>query len=226
MTNSRGGSSDRHLDTAAHEAPPDVGDAQPGEGKPRSQVRRLILASASPRRASLLRQAGYRFEVIPPTHDEPDPQRLTLTPPQLAEALSFFKAASVSARVGAGTILAADTIVVCGGDVFGKPRDAEHARRILASLAGKVQDVITGVTLLDAETHRRLIRHELTRVTMRPMSPEQLDAYVAAGDWKGKAGAYGIQDTGDAFVASYEGSFSNVVGLPLELVDQMLREFT
>jgi len=139
--------------------------------------------------------------------------------------MSFYKAAAVADSVGHGTILAADTVVAREGRVFGKPRDAEHARQMLSQLAGTMQEVITGVTLLDAATGRRLIRHDVTRVTMRSMTAAQLETYIASGDWRGKAGAYGIQDSGDVFIASYEGSFSNVVGLPLELLERMLREF-
>lgn len=189
-----------------------------------SQPARLILASSSPRRALLLREGGYRFEVIPPAHDEPLLERFTLSPPQRAEALSFYKAASVADTTAEGVIIGADTIVACGGHVFGKPADAEDARRILTALADCPQDVITGVTLIDAATQRRLIRHDLTRVVMRRLAAAELEAYIASGAWVGKAGAYGIQDVADDFVATIEGSVSNVVGLPLELLSEMLAD--
>lgn len=185
---------------------------------------RLVLASSSPRRTQLLREAGYRFEIIPPNYDEPAYDRATLSPPQRAEALSFFKAASVTAVVGSGLILGADTLVARDGHVFGKPHDATDARRILSHLLGVQQDVITAVTLIDTDTGERLIRHDVTRVTMRAISDAELEDYIASGDWYGKAGAYGIQDVGDDFVERIDGSFSNVVGLPLELVADMLAE--
>jgi septum formation protein len=188
------------------------------------QPARLILASSSPRRAQLLREAGYRFEINPPDHDEPLLDRITLSPPQHAEALSFYKAASVAGSVSEGVIIGADTIVSCAGQIYGKPADADDARRILTALAGRLQDVITGVTLIDAATQRRLIRHDLTRIVMRRLTDAELGAYIDSGAWVGKAGAYGIQDVADEFVATIEGSFSNVVGLPLELLSEMLAE--
>lgn len=187
-------------------------------------TRTIILASASPRRAALLREAGYAIEVVPSPFHEPDIESLGLSPPALAEALSFFKARSVAERRSAGLVLGADTVVAYDGRVFGKPIDAADARRILSTLAGTTHEVITGVTLIDAATQKRLIRHDTTRVTMRPMSAAALEAYIASGAWQGKAGAYGIQDHGDAFVKRIEGSFSNVVGLPMELVAAMLEE--
>ncbi len=186
---------------------------------------RLILASASPRRAELLREEGYSFEVRVPPFEEPDTPASHGSPPQHAEASSYFKARSVAGTAGDGIVLAADTIVAYRGRVFGKPADDDDARRILGTLAGTTHEVITGVTLFDVVTGRRLIRHDVTRVTMRSMPPEAMDRYIADGAWRGKAGAYGIQDHGDAFVERIDGSFSNVVGLPLELLGGMLDAF-
>jgi septum formation protein len=185
----------------------------------------LILASASPRRAELLRQNGYTFDVYPPPFTEPDTHGLGSPPYQHVEASSYFKARSVAQAVREGVVLAADTIVALGGRIFGKPSDANDARSILLVLTGTTHEVITGVTLLDAASGRRLIRHDVTRVTMRPMPPSAMDAYIASKAWEGKAGAYGIQDHGDAFVERIDGSFSNVVGLPMELLARMLDEF-
>lgn len=186
---------------------------------------RLILASASPRRAELLQQNGYAFTVYVPPYAEPDPERLRLSPDQHAEASSYFKARGVAQAVREGLVLAADTVVAYKDHLFGKPADADEARSILLVLAGTTHEVITGVTLLDAASGRRLIRHDVTRVTMRPMPPAAMDSYIASRAWEGKAGAYGIQDHGDAFVERIEGSFSNVVGLPMELLARMLEEF-
>jgi len=186
---------------------------------------RLILASASPRRAELLRQSGYTFEVRVPPYAEPDPQSRRLSPYEHAQASSYFKARSVAAGLREGLVVAADTIVAYAGRIFGKPADADDARSILLVLAGTTHEVITGVTLLDAASGRRVIRHDVTRVTMRAMPPAALERYIAGGAWQGKAGAYGIQDRGDVFVERIEGSFSNVVGLPMELLTRMLEEF-
>lgn len=184
----------------------------------------LILASASPRRAQLLREAGYEFTVRPSPYEEPA-EGLNQPPAQHAESLSYFKARSVADELSAGIVLGADTVVAYGGHIFGKPADADDAKRILGTLAGTTHEVITGVTLIDAAGERRLIKHEITRVRMRPMSLAALDAYIATKAWQGKAGAYGIQDHDDAFVECMDGSFSNVVGLPMELLGCMLVDF-
>lgn len=183
---------------------------------------RLILASASPRRAELLRNHGYEFEVRPPPHPEPDTHGTRLSPREHAEAASHFKARSVAGVLREDAlVLGADTVVACEGRIFGKPADRRDACRILGALTGTTHEVITGVTLLDTRRRTRLIRHDVTRVTMRRMSPAEMEAYMSSGDWEGKAGAYGIQDHGDAFVECIEGSFTNVVGLPLELLSRM-----
>lgn len=186
---------------------------------------RLILASASPRRAQLLRENGYSFEVIEPPLEEPARLSEGLGPIELAEALSFFKAKSVAERLRDGLVLGADTIATLDGEIFGKPRDREDARRILRTICGTRHDVITGVALIDAATKRRSMRHDVTAVFMRYLSEGELTDYLDSNEWQGKAGAYGIQDHGDAFVERIEGSFTNVVGLPMELLARMLRDF-
>ncbi len=183
----------------------------------------LILASSSPRRSQLLTEAGYRFRVIEPPISEPETMGADVPAVQQAEALSYFKARSIAPLIESEAILAADTIVSCDGQVFGKPIDRRDAHRILAALAGKPQEVITGVTLLSAKSGRRMIAHDVTTVWMRQLSEETLDRYLDSGEWTGKAGAYGIQDRADAFVERIEGSFTNVVGLPMELVASMLQ---
>lgn len=193
---------------------------RPGRANPK-----LILASASPRRAELLRQGGYAFEAVTPPLAEPDPFSMALPPELQAEASSFFKASAVSQTRHQGVVLGADTVVALGCQVFGKPRDADDACRILSTLAGTEHEVITGVTILDAHTRRRRIAHDVTRIRMRRLTDQQLRRYVDGGEWEGKAGAYGIQDRRDPFVERVEGSFTNVVGLPMELLANLLVEF-
>lgn len=185
----------------------------------------LILASASPRRAQLMRQAGYTFKIITPPLSEPDEMGSDVPAEAQAEAWSYFKARSVGKTVESGWIIGADTIVALGGHVYGKPADVDDARRILKTLAGTRHRVITGLTLLDAHTGNRLISHDITTVTMRPLSGEALDQYLAGEGWVGKAGAYGIQDKGDAFIERLDGSFTNVVGLPMELLSSLLQRW-
>lgn len=186
---------------------------------------KLILASKSPRRAQLLRQAGYEFSVVEAPVAEPSVEQAHLPPAMQAEALSYFKAKAAATVCGDGVILAADTVVALGDRVFGKPEDADDARRILGALAGTTHHVITGVTVFEPATGRRKITHDATCVRMRELTDSQLSQYIAGGNWQGKAGAYGIQDRDDPFVERLQGSFSNVVGLPLELVGKLLAQF-
>lgn len=185
----------------------------------------LILASQSPRRATLLREAGIAFEVIPPREDEPGMEDWRFTPAEFAQSASYFKARCVGTKHPDRLVLGADTVVALGGRMFGKPADRDDARRILSTLAGTTHEVITGVTLIHPARSRRLIQHEVTRITMRSLSDAELEGYLDSGEWEGKAGAYGIQDRADAFVERTDGSFSNVVGLPVELVGRMLEQF-
>jgi septum formation protein len=185
---------------------------------------RLILASTSPRRISLMRQHGYTFEVLAPPDNEPSLPAESTSPQEYAEAVSLFKARSV-ATIAKGWILAGDTVVALGARIFGKPADRGDARRILQTLQATTQLVITGVTLLDTTTSNHLVRSESTSVVMKPMSNAVIESYLDTNAWVGKAGAYGIQDEGDGFIERIEGSFTNVVGLPMDLVASLLSEW-
>ena len=191
--------------------------SQPIQPKP------LLLASASPRRAELLRGAGYQFDVIPPLLEEPDNVRPHVAPGPYAESLAYFKASSVAEQHPGKTILAADTIAFLDGLIIGKPTDRRDARRILKLLSGTTHEVISGLALLGLGGSRRFLEHEASRIRVRPLTDEAIEAYLDTGAWRGKAGAYGIQDHGDAFVTEVRGSFTNVVGLPMELLARMFR---
>lgn len=186
---------------------------------------RIVLASQSPRRSQLLREAGIVFEVVSPAYEEPDPSAWASDPISYVEMVSLEKARSVAARFNDRIILGADTTVAVGGHMFGKPADEADARRILSSLAGTTHQVITGVAIVQPETGAQSVRHAITSCRMRPMTKRELDDYISGRGWEGKAGAYGIQDEGDEFVTLVEGSFSNVVGLPVDLVIEMLAAF-
>lgn len=173
-----------------------------------------------------MREHGFCFEVATPPLEEPDRLGVDLSPPQRVEAISHFKARSVAAHFGDAVILAGDTLAALGGRVFGKPVDRDGARAILTALSGTTHQVVTGVTLLSARSGERLIRHDTTAVTMKRLTDAEMEAYLDTGAWKGKAGAYGIQDRGDAFIDRLAGSFTNVVGFPMELVTQMLAEWS
>lgn len=186
------------------------------------QLRRskLILASASPRRRQLLAQWGYTFEVVPPEVDEAvDP---ALEPALQAEALAVRKAEAVAAKVGDAVILGADTLVACEGRVIGKPADEAEAREFLRLLTAHRHAVITGVCVLDTARGTRQVAHQTTWVRMAPMTEAELDRYIASCGWHDKAGAYAIQAGGDRFIQSIEGSETNVIGLPEELIRRLV----
>ena len=195
----------------------------------------LILASSSPRRRELLHQAGYRFKVRPPGPIEDSSICRAPNAVAYVESLAYLKAMSAIETHGIrkGLVLGADTAVELGGRIIGKPRDEDEARQILSALAGSVHRVLTGLALVDpgagrsrrAGTRRgeRWLAHDATAVHMGPMSADEIHAYVASGEAMGKAGAYALQETGDRFVERIEGSFTNVVGLPMELLERMLK---
>ncbi|MBM4046159.1 MAG: septum formation inhibitor Maf [Planctomycetes bacterium] len=184
-------------------------------------MRRLVLASASPRRRQLLAQLGCPFDVAVPEADEQ--LDASVSPRELAQRLARLKAESVAKTFPDALILGADTLVATGGELIGKPADRQDAVRILSRLSGTRHRVITGICILDAASGQTWQDAEETWVTMRPMSRAEIEAYVDSGEAMGKAGAYAIQETGDRYVEKVEGSFSNVVGLPLELLARMLK---
>jgi septum formation protein len=178
----------------------------------------LVLASASPRRAELLAAAGFRFVVRPADVDES-------TRPEEAPAEYVLRVAVEKLdAVGAAddeAVLAADTTVVLDGVIFGKPEDEADARRMLTALAGRTHEVLTGVAV--GWRGRRESAVVRTAVTFVPLGPQEIAEYVASGEPFGKAGGYAIQGRAARFVESIEGSWSNVVGLPVATVHQLLR---
>lgn len=203
--------------------------------QPRNRITpRLILASASPRRRQLLAEAGLRFEIEPADIDEEAAGR-GVSLDRLAETLAAAKAQAVAKRhTGlAVIILAADTIVIsASGHLLGKPADRADARRILQALSGTVHHVITGYSCVRCDEGNRnaITGQQRSEVRMRPLSSDEIEAYLETGQWEGKAGAYGIQDTpgqrigeGDPFIQSISGELTNVVGLPMPQVRSALQ---
>ena len=185
----------------------------------------LILASGSPRRRQLLACLGLPFRVVVPDLDENASSNADLTPEEMAEALARAKALSVAQREGGGLVLAADTLVVDGDTVLGKPRDAAEAASMLRRLRDREHRVITGVAVVDATRFTAsLVGHVTTAVRMRPYSEEEIAAYITRGEPFDKAGAYAIQDQTFHPVASYDGCYCNVVGLPLRAVTRLLQK--
>jgi septum formation protein len=183
----------------------------------------LILASASPRRRELLTQAGYRFQVEASSVAES--RRPGEDAIRFVTRLAREKAEEVFARhqssAEAVTVLGADTVVVCDGEVMGKPVDASEAERMLLLLSGRTHQVVTGVAVVWASGSAE-VAAELTQVTMRTISPEEVSDYVAGGEPMDKAGAYAIQGYAGRWIPRISGCYFNVVGLPLALVASLL----
>lgn len=209
----------------------------------------IILASNSPRRRELLREAGYHFVVMPPDEDVECGVCSSSGPAGLVVELAYRKAVAVGKQLldsplpdvpdSKSFILAADTVAECDGFILGKPRDEDDARAMLTKLSGREHRVLTGVCLIalpfegemaersdqvgTIDPHSPLLRVAVTKLRMDLLTDQQLTTYLARGQWEGKAGAFGYQDGLD-WVHIIEGSESNVVGLPMELLAEMLRE--
>jgi septum formation protein len=183
----------------------------------------LILASASPRRRELLAQAGYRFEVQPSSI--PESRRPGEDAIRFATRLAREKAEEVFARHQPSAapimVLGADTVVVCDEEVMGKPTDAADAARMLLLLSGRTHQVVTGVAVVWASGSAE-VAAEMTHVTMRTLSPQEVAGYVAGGEPIDKAGAYAIQGYAGRWIPRIHGCYFNVVGLPLALVTSLL----
>jgi septum formation protein len=199
----------------------------PSPNSPAPSGPEIILASASPRRADLLRQIGLPFSIQPSSLDEDGPSVLAPgeTPEERASCLALAKAWEVVARLTRGLVVGADTMVVCGQDILGKPRDDGEAGAFLLRLAGRTHRVVTGVAVVDAESKRAEVAAQVTTVRMRPFGPTEVAAYVATGEPRDKAGAYAIQGHGSLLVESIEGDYFTVVGLPLTTLAGLLRRF-
>ena len=181
----------------------------------------LVLASRSPRRRELLQAAGILFRIVPPSREDTGIAQ-TGRYADLVRRVALAKAREVSARER-GLVLGADTIVVCEGEVMGKPAKADEAKRMLRKLSGRWHRVYTGVALVQG--NRTLVDYERTEVAFRILSKQQIDWYVATGEPMGKAGSYAIQGEGAALVRAIRGCYTNVIGLPLPKALGMLADF-
>ena len=176
-------------------------------------TRPLILASGSPRRKELLAQLGVPFRVV--ISEAPETIDLDLTPEAQAIALAARKAEAVAAVHPGAIVLAADTLVVLDGDLLGKPVEDVDAARILRRLSGREHEVVTGVILLDVERGQSWQSAVTSRVGFRELSEDEISVYVATGEPRDKAGAYAVQGRGGDLIATLDGCYTNVVGLPL-----------
>ena len=180
-------------------------------------MKKLILASASPRRREILSHIGLDFDVVVTDTDEKSD--LPKNAGELVVELAKRKAAACTAD---GIIIACDTVVCLDGEVLTKPDDADEAARMLRALSGKIHLVYSGLCVTDGE--KTICLHTVTKVKMRELSDDEILSYIATGEPLDKAGAYGIQDLGGIFVEKIDGDYYNVVGLPLESLCRILKE--
>jgi len=186
-------------------------------------MKEVILASASPRRKELLEKLGLKFRVEPGNYQEDISEGAE--PHELAQKISLAKARAVAARHRNAIVIAADTFIVLGGRIMGKPHTEEEAREMLKAISGRPHSVITGFSIIDTDKNKTLSRAVETRVDIRRLTPAEIDAYVKTKEPLDKAGAYAIQGLGAVFVERIEGDCSNVIGLPLSALAGALKEF-
>lgn len=186
-------------------------------------MKKIVLASASPRRKELLAKLGLKFKVDPGDYEE----ELTpgLEPHQLAKKLSLEKARAIAPKYQNAVIIAADTFGVLEDSILGKPHNEREAGEMLAAMSGKMHLVITGFTILDTETGKTLTRSVETKVYFKQLTPEEIETYVKSGEPLDKAGAYAIQGLGAVLVERLDGDSYNVIGLPLAALAESLKEF-
>lgn len=184
----------------------------------------LILASSSPRRHLLLEGAGYRFVIDKPDEAAECGICSRETPPELVARLALQKAADVAKRIEHGMVLGADTVAECMGQILGKPADREHAESMIRLLSGRPHSVYTGVCLWSRPRNQMVIDVVRTTLRMRDLGEDELVAHLDSGKWEGKAGAFGFQD-GNDWLEIESGSGSNVVGLPIERLGELLKDF-
>lgn len=186
---------------------------------------RLILASASPARRELLEKAGLAFDVKPAHIDEPTGEGFQ-DPRSYVHTVAWLKAAAVALQIAEGLVLAADTVGWLDGQIIGKPADEADARRILTTLGGRVHELWSGVVLWRRPDDVQTCWQEVTQVFFKKLTPAEMDAYLSTRTWQGCSGAYAIQEKDDPYIRVVEGSWSNVVGLPMETLQGVLARET
>ena len=184
----------------------------------------VILASASPRRRQLMSEAGYEFTIVLPEVDESAFSVENADPVEYAKRLALAKAKSAARKHPDSFVIGADTIVDFRGRIIGKAADAKEAEQITGKLFSAPHKVITGIAIVRLSDGTELVQSDSTTVYPRKMTPGQIAEHVKGGSWRDKAGAYAIQETGDEFVEKIEGSLTNVMGLPMELLESLLAQ--
>jgi len=189
-----------------------------------SDIQPVILASASPRRADLLRQIGMEFHIRPSNVEEPPPAEMEMGPVQIAEHLALLKAENVAANQDRGLVIGSDTVVWNTETILGKPADRREAFSMLSALSKKRHTVTTGVALIYKPNRTTLVFHTSTRVFFRDLSKSEISDYIDTGEPMDKAGGYGIQGIGALLVDHIDGDYFNVVGFPLTAFYQALEK--
>jgi len=184
----------------------------------------IILASASLRRRLLLAKAGYKFKVVVPCIDESAFSQESLDCSEFAQKLALAKAKSVAAKFPDCLVIGADTVVDFNGRIIGKPADAEDAERIIRKLFSAPHKVITAVAIVELAGGIELVESDTTTVYPKKLTDRQIADHIKSRSWKDKAGAYAIKENGDDFIEKIAGSLTNVMGLPMELLQQMLEK--
>ena len=184
--------------------------------------KKIILASASPRRKEIMQNLGLKFDVITSSAEEKISGNLP--PHMIVQELAMIKGTDVAAKTEDSLVISADTIVWQNGKMLGKPRDGQNAKEMLEMLSGNVHEVYTGVCVTDSGSGKSVSDYEITKVYFRKLSDNEIGRYVATGEPLDKAGAYGIQGKACLFVEKIEGDYLNVVGLPAGVLAKILRE--
>ena len=182
----------------------------------------IILASASPRRRQLLSEAGYEFTVVEPDVDESAFPIEGVPAREYAERLALAKAKSVAPMYPECLVIGADTVADFAGEIIGKPADANDAERITKKLFSTPHKVITGIAIVRVRDNTEVVESDSTTVYPKPLTAGQIAKHIKGGTWLDKAGAYAIQETGDEFIDRIKGSLTNVMGLPMELLESLL----
>lgn len=188
-------------------------------------MKKIILASTSPRRKDILHQIGLDFDIIPSSYEED--MSLSKTPEDLVQYLAEQKGKVVAQQQNttAAVIISSDTIVAIDGNILGKPQSREEAKNMLRLISNRTHDVYSGVCVIDTETNDQTVFYSSAKITMRELSEEEIEAYIETGEPMDKAGAYGIQGMGGMFIQSIEGDYYAIVGLPIEQLVLVLRQY-
>jgi len=186
----------------------------------------IILASASPRRRELLAEAGYKFTAVTPDIDESTFSTAGVAADEYAKKLALAKAKNVAEKYPDSLVIGADTVVDFAGEIIGKPADSKEAEQITRKLFSAPHKVITAIALVRRSDGIELCESDITTVYPKGLTDKQIAEHIKSDSWQDKAGAYAIKETGDEFVEKIEGSLTNVMGLPMELLQRLLKRFS